>query len=121
VPVGDRAWAAAERGAVAPRHFRPFGAGVVRHRHVDHLLAGVLGGTDLGNAALVALAVRGVGIPGHGRLPPQVMSVSAIRASTSARPAKSKRPWRPLTKLSGSGCKASGAASSMAPPPSVVA
>src|SRR5215470_4546029 len=117
----DHGQAVADNGDVDPRHFRPFGAGVVRDRHIDHLLAGVLGGTDLNNAALVALAVRGIGIPGHGRLPFQVMSVSAIRASTSAKPAKSKRPRRPLTKLSGSGCKASGAASSMAPPPSVVA
>ena len=38
-------------------HLRPLRGGVVRHRHVDHLLAGLLRLADFGDGALLALAI----------------------------------------------------------------
>ena len=52
----------ADHAHVDPRGLRPFGRGVVEHRGVDHLLAGLLRVADLGDRALLAL---GSGSSGH--------------------------------------------------------
>ena len=76
--VRDHGQAVADHGHVDARHLRPLGARVVGHRHVDHLLAGLLQLADLGDGALLALLLR------HG---------ASLLACVMGPP--SRRRWRP--------------------------
>ena len=117
VTVRDHGQAVAHHGHVDARHLGPFGARVVRHRHVDHLLAGLLGVADLGDGALLALLLRRLGVPCHDQLLPQAKSVTVVSPRPIPRPAKFSKAQRPLTKRSGKGWSSSGAISTMSPPP----
>ena len=55
VAVRDHGEAVADHGDVDAGGLRPFRRGVVGHRHVDHLLAALLGIADLRDGALLAL------------------------------------------------------------------